>query len=104
MTRRTMPRPSPATRRPWPGGGLAFGDKVLYKQGWCYDHLGKPGPGAAAFLRIAREFPGSDLVAWTKTVGASPIAYIQFGDSPRTYADPNFRRILTNAIHWAASA
>lgn len=47
--------------------------------------------------------PGSDLVAWTKTVGASPIAYIQFGDGPQTYADPNYRRVLTNAIHWAAT-
>jgi type 1 glutamine amidotransferase len=46
--------------------------------------------------------PGSDLVAWTKTVGTSPIAYIQFGDSPQTYADPNYRRVLTNAIRWAA--
>lgn len=47
--------------------------------------------------------PGSDLVAWTKTVGASPIAYIQFGDSPQTYADPNYRRVIDNAIRWAAS-
>ncbi len=46
--------------------------------------------------------PGSDLVAWTKTVGASPIAYIQFGDSPQTYADANYRRVLANAIRWAA--
>lgn len=47
--------------------------------------------------------PGSDLVAWTRTVGASPIAYIQFGDSPQTYADPNYRRVIDNAIRWAAS-
>ncbi len=46
---------------------------------------------------------GSALVAWTKTVGASPIAYIQFGDGPATYADPNYRRIVSNAIHWAAN-
>ncbi len=46
--------------------------------------------------------PGSDLVAWTKTVGASPIAYVQFGDGPATHADPNYRRIVANAIHWAA--
>ena len=45
---------------------------------------------------------GSNLVAWTKTVGASPIAYIQFGDGPVTYADANYRRILGNAIGWAA--
>ena len=42
-------------------------------------------------------------MAWTKTVGASPIAYIQFGDGPVTYADPNFRRIVSNAIRWAAT-
>ncbi len=47
--------------------------------------------------------PGSDLVAWTKTVGTSPVAYIQFGDGPQTYADPNYRRVLANAIRWAAS-
>lgn len=47
---------------------------------------------------------GSDLVAWTRTAGASPIAYLQFGDGPTTYADPNYRRILANAIGWAAGA
>lgn len=47
--------------------------------------------------------PGSSLVAWTKTVGASPIAYVQFGDGPATYADPNYRRIVANAIRWAAN-
>ena len=46
--------------------------------------------------------PGSDLVAWTRTEGASRIAYIQFGDGPQTYADPNYRRIIHNAIDWAA--
>lgn len=46
---------------------------------------------------------GSNLVAWTRTVGASPLAYVQFGDGPGTYVDANYRRILANAIHWAAS-
>jgi uncharacterized protein len=46
---------------------------------------------------------GSNLVAWTRTVGASPIAYLQFGDGPATYADPTYRRILANAISWAAA-
>ncbi len=46
--------------------------------------------------------PGSNLVAWTKTVGNSPIAYLQFGDGPQTYADPTYRRILANAITWTA--
>jgi len=48
--------------------------------------------------------PGSDLVAWTRRVGASPIAYLQFGDGPETYADPTYRRILANAIGWAADS
>ena len=47
---------------------------------------------------------GSSLLAWTKSQGASPIAYVQFGDSPNTYADPNYRRVLANAIRWAAMA
>ena len=47
--------------------------------------------------------PGSPLVAWVKTAGRSPIAYLQFGDGPTTYADASFRRVLANAIAWAAS-
>ena len=47
--------------------------------------------------------PGSDLVGWVKKVGNSPLAYLQFGDGPITYADPNFRLVLSNAIGWAAS-
>ncbi|MCP4834549.1 MAG: ThuA domain-containing protein [Phycisphaera sp.] len=46
--------------------------------------------------------PGSDLVAWTRQEGPSPIAYIQFGDGPETYADPTYRRVIHNAIRWAA--
>ncbi|MGE3588818.1 MAG: ThuA domain-containing protein [Ilumatobacteraceae bacterium] len=46
--------------------------------------------------------PGSDLVAWTKQVGRSRLVYIQFGDGPETYADPSYRRVLQNAIHWTA--
>ena len=48
--------------------------------------------------------PGSDLVGWVKTVGNSPLVYLQFGDGPVTYADPHFRLVLANAIRWAASA
>jgi type 1 glutamine amidotransferase len=46
--------------------------------------------------------PGSDLVAWTTTAGASTIVYLQFGDGPQAYADPAYRRALRNAITWAA--
>ena len=46
---------------------------------------------------------GSDLVGWVKNARNSPVAYLQFGDGPQTYADPNFRTVLSNAIGWAAS-
>ena len=48
--------------------------------------------------------PGSDLVAWVKNARNSPVAYIQFADGPVTYADANYRRVVDNAIGWAASA
>jgi type 1 glutamine amidotransferase len=47
--------------------------------------------------------PGSNLVGWVKSAGKSPIVYLQFGDGPSTYNDPNYRRILANAIRWACS-
>jgi type 1 glutamine amidotransferase len=47
---------------------------------------------------------GSDLVGWVKHHGRSPIAYLQFGDGPTAHEDPNVRRLLSNAIAWAASS
>lgn len=46
---------------------------------------------------------GSDLVGWVKSAGHSPVVYLQFGDGPATYADPNYRKVLGNAMRWAAS-
>jgi len=51
-----------------------------------------------------RHPPGSPLVGWVKHAGASPVIYLQFGDGPQTYADPSFRRVLSNAIGWAAAS
>lgn len=47
--------------------------------------------------------PGSNLVAWVKHYANSPIAYIQGGDDPEAYSSPEYRQLLQNAIHWAAS-
>ena len=47
--------------------------------------------------------PGSNLVGWAKTAGASRAVYLQFGDGPVTYGDPNFRRVVANAISWTAN-
>lgn len=46
---------------------------------------------------------GSNLVAWVKRARNSPLVYIQFGDGPETYKDPNFRRLLANALKWVSS-
>lgn len=46
---------------------------------------------------------GSSLVGWVKHAGNSPVAYVQFGDSAFTYADPNYRRVVANAVAWAAT-
>ncbi len=45
----------------------------------------------------------SDLVAWAKPAGRSPVVYVQPGDGAATFADPNFRRLLGNALDWVAS-
>jgi type 1 glutamine amidotransferase len=46
---------------------------------------------------------GSNLVAWVKRAGNSPIVYIQCGDGPAAYANPSFRLLLQNTIDWATS-
>lgn len=46
--------------------------------------------------------PGSNLIAWVRPHPTSRIVYLQPGDGPPTYANPAFRRLLTNAITWVA--
>jgi type 1 glutamine amidotransferase len=47
---------------------------------------------------------GSSVVGWVKTAGVSPIAYFQPGHGPSAYANPGYRRVLSNAIAWVGSA
>ena len=46
---------------------------------------------------------GSNVVAWIKRYGNSPIAYIQGGDDPEAYTNQNYRRLIENSIHWVSS-
>jgi type 1 glutamine amidotransferase len=46
---------------------------------------------------------GSDVIAWAKAAGNSPLVYFQPGDGVQTYADPNYRLLLGNALRWVAS-
>jgi type 1 glutamine amidotransferase len=47
--------------------------------------------------------PGSNLTGWVKTAERSPVAYIQHGHDNKAWANPSFRKLMSNAINWAAS-
>lgn len=44
---------------------------------------------------------GSGVVAWIREHPHSRIVYVQLGDSPAAFANPAYRRLLTNAVNWA---
>jgi len=46
--------------------------------------------------------PASNLIAWHKQVGNAPLVYLQFGDTPQTYANPHVRQMLANALNFIA--
>ena len=41
-------------------------------------------------------------IGWWRTEGSSRVVYLQLGHGPSAYRDSNFRRLLANAIRWAA--
>jgi uncharacterized protein len=47
--------------------------------------------------------PASDLIGWAKTAGRSPVVYLQPGDGPGTFAHPEYRRLVANALSWVSS-
>jgi uncharacterized protein len=48
--------------------------------------------------------PGSNLIGWVKNYRNSPIVYLQMGDDVSAYANPEFRRLLHNAVRWVMSS
>jgi len=46
--------------------------------------------------------PSSNLVAWHKCVGDAPLVYLQFGDGPQTYSNPQVRQLLANSLSFIA--
>jgi len=47
--------------------------------------------------------PGIPYAAWVKTARQSPVAYLQPGDGPSAFGNPHYRRLVANAVHWAAA-
>lgn len=48
--------------------------------------------------------PGSDLIVWANAAVSSPVVVSDVGDGPLAYDNPDYRRLLHNAIVWLASA
>ncbi len=49
------------------------------------------------------EHPLSEkVIAWTQLCGKAPVVYIQFGHGASAFKDANYRKLLSNAIGWAA--
>ena len=47
--------------------------------------------------------PGSNLLVWANAAGNSPVVASDLGDSPAAFGNPDFRRLLHNALLWVAS-
>lgn len=45
---------------------------------------------------------GAGVVAWIRDHPRSRIVYLQLGDNPAAFANPAYRRLLSNALHWAS--
>lgn len=41
-------------------------------------------------------------LAWAKTYGPARVVYLQLGHDRQAYVNPNYRRLLANAIQWTA--
>ena len=59
--------------------------------------------GEAAAPSCTGHPPASDLVAWATSAGASPVVYVQPGDSAATFAVPGYRDVIGGAVDWVAS-
>lgn len=46
---------------------------------------------------------GSPLIGWVTSYLSSPIVYLQPGDGAAVFTNPNYRRLLANALQWVDS-
>ena len=72
------------TRNNFYSAKRAINGKMFDNEGWEHDD-------------------GSNVVAWIKHYGQSPIAYLQGGDDQEAYSNCHYRQLIENSIHWVAS-
>jgi len=53
-------------------------------------------------LLTTDEPESNPVIAWAKTYGAARVVYIQSGHDHFAYDDPNYRRLVAQAIRWTA--
>lgn len=59
--------------------------------------------GGEMFANRGWDHPlGSNVIGWAKQALASRLVYLQPGDGPSVYGDPNYCRLVENAIRWVA--
>lgn len=46
--------------------------------------------------------PGSDLIGWAKRALSARLVYLQPGDGASAYDQPDYRRLIRNALFWVA--
>lgn len=44
--------------------------------------------------------PGDGVIGWAKEVQASRLVYLQPGDGPSAFENPNYRQLVENALRW----
>lgn len=65
---------------------------------------GKYDMGAGSHALLTTENPlCAKNVAWAKTYGPARVAYIQLGHDHYAFEDPNYRRLVANAIQWTSN-
>jgi len=54
-------------------------------------------------LLTATDAHSNKLIGWAKTYGPARVVYLQSGHDHFAYENPNYRKIVSQAIRWAAS-
>jgi len=58
----------------------------------------------ASYRPGAKLAMGRHPVIWTNPATKGRVVYAALGHAPEAYDDPNYRRILVNAVRWAAQS